>query len=586
MSIRILPETIASQIAAGEVVDRPASVVKELLENAIDAGARQIGIETRQAGRRLIQVTDDGSGIPADELALAVCRHATSKLNSAEDLFNIRTLGFRGEALASIGSVSRLTLITSTREGALGSKLTVEGGEQAESSAIAVAAGTRVSVEDLFFNLPARLKFLKSDTTENRHITGLVTRYALAYPHIRWSMTQDDKLIFQTTGSGERFEILQALFGPTEAGKLMPVSFEEKNLQVEGYISSLSLTRSNRKDITMFVNGRWVQDAMLTSAVIRAYNTMLMVGRYPVAVLFINILPELVDVNVHPAKAEVRFRDQDAVFSGVQRVIRRGLLAFTPVPDLNANRLWGRSLPESGDTQPRQAMSPESAAETQSPSAASQLQFGGEHAGAQPQPPLPGSNLPLLRLVGQVASTYLVAEGPDGLYLIDQHAAHERVLFDRLMAQFNAKSIPSQTLLDPVVLELTPEKAGILEEELDALQSLGFVIEPFGPNTFVIRAIPTIVERSDPRLAVEAVVTAFEEDETPLMAEVEARVAARVCKRMAVKAGQILTEAEQRNLLLSLEASQSPRTCPHGRPTMIHLSVNLLERQFGRQGAF
>ena len=342
MPIRILPENIASQIAAGEVVDRPASVVKELLENAIDAGARQIGIETRQAGRRLIQVTDDGSGIPADELALAVCRHATSKLNSAEDLFNIRTLGFRGEALASIGSVSRLTLITSTREGALGSKLTVEGGEQAESSAIAAAAGTRVSVEDLFFNLPARLKFLKSDTTENRHITGLVTRYALAYPHIRWSMTQDDKLIFQTTGSGERFEILQALFGPTEAGKLMPVSFEEKNLQVEGYISSLSLTRSNRKDITMFVNGRWVQDAMLTSAVIRAYNTMLMVGRYPVAVLFINILPELVDVNVHPAKAEVRFRDQDAVFSGVQRVIRRGLLAFTPVPDLNANWLWGR----------------------------------------------------------------------------------------------------------------------------------------------------------------------------------------------------------------------------------------------------
>ena len=210
------------------MVDRPASVVKELLENAIDACARQIGIETRQAGRRLIQVTDDGSGIPADELALAVCRHATSKLNSAEDLFNIRTLGFRGEALASIGSVSRLTLITSTREGALGSKLTVEGGEQAESSAIAAAAGTRVSVEDLFFNLPARLKFLKSDTTENRHITGLVTRYALAYPHIRWSMTQDDKLIFQTTGSGERFEILQALFGPTEAGKLMPVSFEEE----------------------------------------------------------------------------------------------------------------------------------------------------------------------------------------------------------------------------------------------------------------------------------------------------------------------------------------------------------------------
>ena len=584
MPIKILPDTIASQIAAGEVVDRPAAVMKELLENAIDADARQIEIEILQAGRRLIQVTDDGSGIPADELVLAVCRHATSKLSSAEDLFNIRTLGFRGEALASIGSVSRLTMITNTRENPVGAKLTVEGGEPAESSTIAAAAGTRVSVEDLFYNLPARLKFLKSDTTENRHITGLVTRYALAYPHIRWSLNQDEKPIFQTTGSGERFEILQALFGPTEAGKLMPVSFEERHLKVEGYISSLSLTRSNRKDITVFVNGRWVQDPMLTSAVIRAYNTMLMVGRYPVSVLFINIPPELVDVNVHPAKAEVRFRDQDAVFSGVQRAIRRGLLAFSPIPDLNATRLWGRSVPETeGPSWQQSGLGVERGQ--------SEVTSGGESGNksefeiAKPQPALPGSHLPILRLVGQVASTYLIAEGPDGLYLIDQHAAHERVLFDQLMAQFNAKSIPSQALLDPVVIDLTPEKAGILEQQLDALSKLGFEIEEFGPNAFVIRSVPIVVERTDPRLAIEAVVNAFEEDESPLMAEVEARVAARVCKRMAVKAGQILSEAEQRNLLLNLESSQSPRTCPHGRPTMIHLSVNLLERQFGRQGA-
>ena len=584
MPIRILPDTIASQIAAGEVVDRPASVVKELLENAIDAGAQQIEIEVMQAGRRLIQVTDDGSGIPADELVLAVCRHATSKLSTVEDLFSIRTLGFRGEALASIGSVSRLTLITNTRQNPFGAKLTVEGGAPAEVLSIAAAAGTRVSVEDLFYNLPARLKFLKSDITENRHITGLVTRYALAYPHIRWSMTQDEKLIFQTTGSGERFEIQQALFGPTEAGKLMPLNFEERHLKVEGYISSLSLTRSNRKDITVFVNGRWVQDPVLTSAVIRAYNTMLMVGRYPVAVLFVTIPPELVDVNVHPAKAEVRFRDQDAVFSGVQRAIRRGLLAFTPIPDLNTTRLWGRSLPETAGPSWQQS-SFTGVDDTNKAPRGGELGTGSEFETAQPQPTLPGSHLPLLRLVGQVASTYLIAEGPDGLYLIDQHAAHERVLFDQLMAQFNANAIPSQALLDPVVVELTPEKAGILEQQLEALLNLGFEIEPFGPNAFVIRSVPIIVERTDPRLAIEAVVNAFEEDETPLMAEVEARVAARVCKRMAVKAGQILSEEEQRNLLLNLESSQSPRTCPHGRPTMIHLSVNLLERQFGRQGA-
>lgn len=585
MPIRILPDTIASQIAAGEVVDRPASVVKELLENAIDADAQQIDIEVMQAGRRLIQVTDDGSGIPADELVLAVCRHATSKLSTAEDLFNMRTLGFRGEALASIGSVSRLTLITNTRQSPFGAKLTVEGGAPAEVLSIAAAAGTRVSVEDLFYNLPARLKFLKSDTTENRHITGLVTRYALAYPYIRWSMSQDEKPIFQTTGSGERLEILQALFGPTEAGKLMPLNFEERHLKVEGYISNLSLTRSSRKDITVFVNGRWVQDPTLTSAVIRAYNTMLMVGRYPVAVLFVTIPPELVDVNVHPAKAEVRFRDQDAVFSGVQRAIRRGLLAFTPIPDLNTTRLWGRSLPETEGPGWQQS-SFTAADDTNTTAREGELVTGSEFETAQPQPTLPGTHLPLLRLVGQVASTYLIAEGPDGLYLIDQHAAHERVLFDQLMAQFNANAIPSQALLEPVVVELTPEKAGILEQQLEVLLSLGFEIEPFGPNAFVIRSVPIVVDRTDPRLAIEAVVNAFEEDETPLMAEVEARVAARVCKRMAVKAGQILSEEEQRNLLLNLESSQSPRTCPHGRPTMIHLSVNLLERQFGRQGAF
>lgn len=584
MPIKILPEAIASQIAAGEVVDRPASVVKELLENAIDAGAQRIEIEVLQAGRRLIQVTDDGSGIPADELALAVSRHATSKLSRAEDLFNIHTLGFRGEALASIGSVSRLTLITNTRENPIGAKLIVEGGEPAETSTFAAAAGTRVSVEDLFYNLPARLKFLKSDTTENRHIIGLVTRYALAYPNIRWAVTQDGKPIFQTTGSGERLEILQALFGPSEAGKLMPINFEERHLKVEGYLSSLSLTRSNRKDITVFVNGRWVQDPMLTSAVIRAYNTMLMVGRYPVAVLFINIPPELVDVNVHPAKAEVRFRDQDAVFSGVQRAIRRGLLAFTPIPDLNATRLWGRGVPETVGPSWQQS-SLTVADDTNEEVSIGEPVVTSQFETAQAQPTLPGSHLPLLRLVGQVASTYLIAEGPDGLYLIDQHAAHERVLFDQLMAQFNAKSIPSQALLDPVVIDLTPEKAGILEQQLEALLNLGFEIEPFGPNTFVIRSIPIVVDRSDPCAAIEAVVNAFEEDESPLMAEVEARVAARVCKRMAVKAGQILSEAEQRNLLLNLESSQSPRTCPHGRPTMIHLSVNLLERQFGRQGA-
>lgn len=577
MTIKKLSDTIASQIAAGEVVDRPVSVVKELIENAIDAGASEIQVEIQKAGREFIRVSDNGEGIPHGELELAVSRHATSKLSKTEELFDIKTLGFRGEALASIGSVSHLTLISRQANEYVAAKLIVDGGVNSPLQNVAVAIGTEITVEDLFYNVPARLKFLRKDITEAKHITGLVTRYAMAYPHIRWSLTQDGNLEFQSTGSKNRLEILQALFGTHETKSLMPLNFSEKDLEIEGFISDLSLTRSNRKDITLFVNGRWVQDPTLTAAVIKAYNTMLMVGRYPVVVLFLTIPTNLVDVNVHPTKAEVRFRDQDHVFSGVQRAIRRGLLAYTPIPDLNSLNLWGRQTQAPILTSFNEQWQAQTAESTQTPI--------GVEALATQQEPLPGTHLPLLRLVGQVASTYLVAEGPDGLYLIDQHAAHERVLFDQMMAQYRASMVPSQKLIDAIPVELSPEKAGILEANLEIMASLGFEIELFGPNTFLIRSIPTIVDRGDPKDAILAVVDAFEEDETPLENEAQARVAARVCKGMAVKGGQSLTEPEQRSLLLNLEASQSPRTCPHGRPTMIHLSANILERQFGRRGA-
>ena len=577
MTIKKLSDTIASQIAAGEVVDRPVSVVKELIENAIDAGASEIQVEIHKAGREFIRVSDNGEGIPHEELELAVSRHATSKLSKTEELFDIKTLGFRGEALASIGSVSHLTLISRQANEDVAAKLIVDGGVNSPLQNVAVAIGTEITVEDLFYNVPARLKFLRKDITEAKHITGLVTRYAMAYPHIRWSLTQDGNLEFQSTGSKNRLEILQALFGTHETKSLMPLNFSEKDLAIEGFISDLSLTRSNRKDITLFVNGRWVQDPTLTAAVIKAYNTMLMVGRYPVVVLFLTIPTNLVDVNVHPTKAEVRFRDQDHVFSGVQRAIRRGLLAYTPIPDLNSLNLWGRQTQAPILTSFNEQWQAQTAESTQTP-------IGGEALATQ-QEPLPGTHLPLLRLVGQVASTYLVAEGPDGLYLIDQHAAHERVLFDQMMAQYRASTVSSQKLIDAIPVELSPEKAGILEANLATMASLGFEIELFGPNTFLIRSIPTIVDRGDPKDAILAVVDAFEEDETPLENEAQAKVAARVCKGMAVKGGQSLTEPEQRSLLLNLEASQSPRTCPHGRPTMIHLSANILERQFGRRGA-
>ena len=359
----------------------------------------------------------------------------------------------------------------------------------------------------------------------------------------------------------------------------MPLTFHEQDISIEGFVSDLSLTRSNRRDITIFVNGRWVQDPALTASVIKAYNTLLMVGRYPVVVLFISLPTEQVDVNVHPSKAEVRFRNSDQVFSTLQRAIKRGLLAYTPIPELNPVSLWGmRDLPRQFEQETFKIEAQPIEIQKPKDSGLSLLTVPDQ----QTQPALPHQRLPLLRLVGQVALTYLFAEGPDGLYLIDQHAAHERVLYDQLVSELHANTLSSQKLLTSPTLELSQEKAGVMELNLTALHKIGFEIEPFGPNTYRILAIPEIFTKGDPKEAVNAVLNEFEEDETPLQAELEHRLAARICKRMAVKGGQALSDAEQRELLSRLEISPSPRTCPHGRPTMIHLSSALLERQFGR----
>lgn len=580
LPIQILADEVASQIAAGEVVERPASVVKELLENALDAGATHIEILIEQSGRRLIEVSDDGSGISVDELSLAVTRHATSKLRTADDLFHIRSLGFRGEALASIGSVSRATLTSRTPGVDLGGKLKVEAGKLISSEKVGGPSGTNVQVEDLFFNVPARLKFLKQDVTERNQINTLVTRYALAYADVRFRLMQDGKLSLQTNGNHDRREVLAQLYGVEIARQMLEVSLEEGHNKISGFISPIGLTRSNRREITFFINGRWVSDGSLAAALLQAYHTLLMVGRYPLAVLFIELDPEEVDVNVHPAKAEVRFRKPDEIFSLVQRAVKRALLAYSPAPQA-ALQSWQSSQPATHWVDPAWEMSGDLKDQ--------EILFGEREAiGGEPeseaQPFLPSSGTPLLRAIGQVGTAYLVAEGPDGLYLIDQHAAHERVLFEKLLYQRSHK-ILAQRLLEPVTMHLPPASAHLLETQLDVINELGFDVEGFGPNTFRIRAIPALLIGADPESAVRVIVEDFEEDETPLQSEVEERIIARVCKRAAVKAGKSLTLDEQKVLIRDLEACKSPRTCPHGRPTMIHLSVDLLERQFGRRGA-
>jgi DNA mismatch repair protein MutL len=575
MTIKILADEVASQIAAGEVVERPASVVKELLENAVDAGAGRIDIRVEEAGKKLIEVADNGTGISVDDLPLAVARHATSKLATAEDLFHIRTLGFRGEALASIGSVSRMTILSRNPDRETGARIVVEGGKVISREPAGGAIGTVVQVENLFYNTPARLKFLKRDLTEKQQIDGLVTRYALAYADKALQLNEDGHTVLRTTGNGNRREILAQLYGVDLARQLLEVVFEEENLKITGFISPISVNRSNRKDITFFVNGRWIQDTALNTSLIKAYQSYLMVGRYPLSVLFIEVIPEEVDVNVHPAKAEVRFRQPDLIFTAVQRAVRRALLAYSPVPQLNPapwrveSQLPGQQLAWGDDHTPwASPQENDDAREAQIPS---------------PAAPLPSGGIPLLRLIGQIGATYLVAEGPDGLYLIDQHAAHERVLYEKMT---NARgTLPSQTLLEPVVMHFPPQASSLLTANLELINKIGFDLEEFGANTFRLRAVPSLFAQKDPRAAINSVVEDFEEDETPLQGMIENRLTARICKRMAVKGGMVMSKEEQEALVRDLEGCESPRTCPHGRPTMIHLSVDLLERQFGRRGA-
>jgi DNA mismatch repair protein MutL len=600
MSIHVLSAQLASQIAAGEVVERPSSVVKELVENALDAGASSITVTVRGGGRELVQVADDGQGITADEIETAFLRHATSKLNTVADLEAVQTLGFRGEALAAISAVSRVTVVS--RPGAVqtGTRLLLEGGVRTSRELVGAPVGTIIAVENLFYNTPARLKFLKSLATEKRLIDEFVTRYALAYPGVRFRLTHDNRITFQTTGSGNVREVLAEIYGAETARGLLEIDAPDEDeeshkgraaIQVTGFAGPPDLNWANRSHITLFVNGRWIKDSSLTYAVIQAYHTLLPTGRYPLGVLFIEMPAQEVDVNVHPAKTEVRFRQPNNIFGAVQRAVRHTLVDKSPV------RAAGGWSTGAGFEQ----IVPQGAHGFSWPGAAQEelgLDWSERYRGTELPGPmddlLPEENaavddehsaarkLPIMRVIGQVGGAYIITEGPDGLYLIDQHAAHERVLYEQFLAQWGQQQVAAQGLVTPAAVQFSPAQAGLLEENLGVLSGLGFQVEPFGPHTFQVRAVPAVVAKLDPAAALRAVVDDLEQGDAPLQGKIEARIVLRVCKSAAVKAGQTLSQPEMEALIQALEACESPHTCPHGRPTLIHLSVSQLAREFGR----
>ncbi|MCD6291377.1 MAG: DNA mismatch repair endonuclease MutL [Anaerolineae bacterium] len=590
MSIRLLPPEIAGKIAAGEVVERPASVVKELVENSIDAEATEIRVEIADGGRRLIRVIDDGVGIPADEVELAFARHATSKLRTADDLHHIQTMGFRGEALASIAAIAHVTMLTRYVDEAIGTQLRLVGGAVVARERRGAPPGTTVTVEHLFYNTPARLKFLRQPATEAAHIQNVVTRYALAFPQRRFSLLSDNKLVFQTTGAGDRLEALLKLYGPDVARAMITMEPQEyRGVRVYGFISQPALNRANRSYMTLFVNSRWVHDNTLNYAVLQAYHTLLPQKRYPITVVFLEMDPELVDVNVHPTKAEVRFQNARDVFRAVERAVRGALVAQADVPTIEHLETgvpgWAhrrQSLLEAGRDEP--GFTQESM----------RLPFpaGDRHRDLQVPPQrLPSghlpeadeTSLPMLRVVGQVSASYIVAEGPEGIFLIDQHAAHERILYERMMAQRAGGEVPRQSLLEPIPVTLSPVLAALAERERDALAHFGFEIEPFGPGTFLLRSVPAILSRGDPRQTFEDLLQSWEDERNRVAQAEEEALVRSICKRAAVKAGQVLSTAEMEEMIRQLEACRSPRTCPHGRPTMIHISASQLAREFGRR---
>ncbi len=580
MPIHILPADLAAKIAAGEVIERPASVVKELIENSIDAGATEIRVEIMGGGQRLIRVADNGCGIPAEQVPIAFAHHATSKLDTVDDLFRIQTLGFRGEALPSIAAVARVTLVTRARDEHAGSEIRVDGGEILDQHPQGAPAGTVVTVEDLFRHVPARLKFLKTPTTEAGHIADLIGAFALGYPHLRLSFTNESRLVFQSPGTGKMSDVLVKLLGVEVAQQMLelrPPSADGEHPaepQVAGLVSPPSVNRATRKNMIFFLNHRWIQDRSLGHAILEAYRTALMVGRFPVVALDITVPAEMVDVNVHPTKSEVRFRDPGAVFSAVQRSVRAVLAAHAPIPTIAfgaapAPRTWAPGYPS---VSPRDA---QLAIDLQRPAGAQGTQA--------PVAVLSPDRLPMLRVLGQIASTYIIAEGPDGLYLIDQHSAHERVLYEQLNAERVGAKVATQQLLDPQSLQLTPAQLGTFLANNAALESVGFRIEPFGNQTLLLRAVPAVMSQRDPRETVLAILDELEQGELPLDKSADARLISSVCKSIAVKGGQVLSLEEMRELVRRLEQTTAPRTCPHGRPTVIQLNVAQLEREFGRK---
>lgn len=624
MAIQILDQDTINQIAAGEVVERPASVVKELMENAIDAGATAVTVEIRQGGIGFIRITDNGCGIPKEELPLAFLRHSTSKIHSAADLLTVASLGFRGEALSSIAAVSQVELITKTTDSLTGSRYRIEGGEEKGLEEVGAPEGTTFISRNLFFNTPARRKFLKTETTEAGHVADLVEKIALSHPEISIRLIVNNQNRLHTSGNHNLKDIIYTIYGREIAGSLLSVSEEREGMLISGFIGKPVIARGNRNFENYFINGRYIKSRLISKAIEDGYKSYMMQHKYPFTLLHFTIEPELIDVNVHPSKMELRFKDGEAVYQMVYHAVTSALsgkelipTASLPEPKVpNQPKVPGQQKTQSqaeGYSHPKNSSASDNGSFPKAPSSHGPEPFEKkrmEAMGIVKEPPSPYGKEPPVppsaeekkeeqmelfdgrllseearkrhRLIGQVFDTYWLVEYDGSLYIIDQHAAHEKVLFEQNFASLKSREYTSQYISPPIILSLSMREAELLNRSIDVFRQVGFEIEPFGGSEFAVRAVPgNLLSLAKKELLMEMIDSLSEEGGRIAPESVYDRIATMSCKA-AVKGNTNLSFAEADQLIDSLLKLENPYQCPHGRPTIISISKYEMEKKFKR----
>lgn len=586
--IYILDEATINKIAAGEVIERPASVIKELIDNAIDAGATDVRVETTGCLSIAISVSDNGCGMSKSNVTIAFLKHATSKIRTADDLFAISTMGFRGEALSSIAAISRLTIATRQSDDTSGTKVIVEGGDLKSVSDIGTAVGTRITVEDLFYNTPARKKYLKSDRTELAHVTDVVTRYALGNTNISFTLINDGKTVLRAPASDGLFDRIIHVLGSDVAKAMIPVSFESEWAKVSGFVSQPELTRSGNDLQSFFVNGRSVNSKAISNALRLGFYTLIPKGRYPAAVLNVSIDPKDVDVNVHPAKTEVRFGHEKEVMDAITKAVEEAHRSQV-APQIDEKESTVQSLLDDSEPEPESICKPSvnnTLRESTTPYNTSvkdterRLKRTERELLATGVDSMDTTPIKDIKILGQIDNLYIIAQSKDGLLLIDQHAAHERILYDQIK---DSKTSGWQELITPLTIELNAKERILLEEYIPYLEEFGFAISEFGTNTYVITAIPNIFGKLEDPAIVHDIIsdilsTGRIRDETGIYEHVSKSMACRG----AIKAGATCSFEQMENLIAQLMVTENPKTCPHGRPTMVSFSKKELDKLFGR----